>query len=444
LEGLEGGAVYSFEVRTVTDEAKSEPAVSNEVEAPKGKVPRYWAITSWIFVAAAGASAIALWAVGRAAGNMAMLSCLAFACVVTFLFSLALTLADTRYGMWRMILGTDHRISTSYLQTAVWTLLVAFVLSYFAARTWFNKELGLFEYPVSDGTQTTVWDDYLILLGGPFAALVFAKGIVSAKVQGGAIQKTIADDGTASLRQALTTDSDNLDLVDSQYLIFNLVAFSYVVVALATTNRLPPVPAILLALTGSAAATYVLNKAVQSNAPAVATIAPATAWPGSRMIVEGRNFLPGKASAAPIVTIGGKSAIVEMPATEGRLTVIVPIGVPAGSQELILTTAAKVSAEPKFVKVVDDKPVIIQVSPPEPKPDTDITIRGLGFVSAFDVTSTVFVHFGSNVEEVKVTGTGLGIEEVMFHVPPRTKGAIQVFIETTRLTRSDPVTVTMS
>lgn len=129
-----------------------------------------------------------------------------------------------------------------------WTGLVAFVLAYFNARTWFDKETELFQGLGPGGTSSTAWDDYLVLLGGPFAALVLARGIVSAKVQSGTIQKTVANDGTAKLRQALTSDDDNIDLVDSQYLIFNLVAFGYVIVGLASTNRLPAIPGLLLAL----------------------------------------------------------------------------------------------------------------------------------------------------------------------------------------------------
>ena len=105
------------------------------------------------------------------------------------------------------MIGVDGRVSTSYLTTGLWTLLVAFALAYMTARTWFHHEARLFdgflpggEAPVTKTTQ--VWDDYLVLLGGPFAALVFARGIVSTKVQNQTLQKSTADDGTATLKQA--------------------------------------------------------------------------------------------------------------------------------------------------------------------------------------------------------------------------------------------------
>ncbi len=237
--------------------------------------------------------------------------------------------------------------------------------AYFTARTWFNGETDLFEglAPGKTAAATSAWDDYLVLLGGPFAALVSARGIVSAKVQGGTIQKTVADDGTASLKQALTSDDNNVDLVDSQYLIFNLVAFAYVIVALASTNRLPTVPGLLMALTGSSAAAYVVNKAVQSNPPAVTATVPASARPGERIVIDGRDPLPAGPDAIPTVTIGGRPAVVDAAATASRLTATVPPGVPPGVQELVVTTAAKVATEPKMVQILADKPVVLSVSP---------------------------------------------------------------------------------
>jgi hypothetical protein len=63
-------------------------------------------------------------------------------------------------------------------------VLVAFILAYLTAKTWFDGQQGLFdgflptENPdgtAGDGTIAPAWDDYLVLLGGPFAALVFAR-----------------------------------------------------------------------------------------------------------------------------------------------------------------------------------------------------------------------------------------------------------------------------
>lgn len=355
VRGLEPGASYSFEVRTVTRDGKSDPDVSDEVQVPRKRLSPLWRITSWGFVVLAGGAALVFlvpWLNG--ARHKDTLKCLSFACAVIFVVSGVLTITGGRFGMWRMIIGQDRRVSTSYLQTTLWTWLVAFVLAYFAARTWFNGDRGLFEGLGPGGKASSVWDDYLVLLGGPFAALVSVRGIVSAKVEGNTIQKTVADDGTASLKQALTSDDNNIDLVDSQYLIFNLVAFAYVIVALASTNRLPTIPGLLLALTGSSAATYVINKAVQSNPPAVTATIPSSVRPGERIVVEGRNFLPAGRNAIPTITIGGRPALVDATATATRLTAAVPPGVSPGAQDLVVTTAAKVATEPKTVEVLAD------------------------------------------------------------------------------------------
>jgi hypothetical protein len=82
------------------------------------------------------------------------------------------------------------------------------------------------------------------------------------------------------------------------------VALTYVIVALISTNHLPEIPAILFALTGSPAATYVLNKAVSNSAPAVTSVIPSTVRPGQRIVITGTNLMPSGTKRAPTVTIG--------------------------------------------------------------------------------------------------------------------------------------------
>ena len=114
----------------------------------------------------------------------------------------------------------------------------------------------------------SAWPDYLALLGGPFAGLVIAKAAVTTKTDT-ALQKTPADNAGANPAQVVTDDDGQPDLVDSQYLLFNLAALTYVIVGIAKTDALPQIPGLLLALTGASAAAYAANKTVTQNKPTV-------------------------------------------------------------------------------------------------------------------------------------------------------------------------------
>lgn len=373
----------------------------------------------------------------------------AFACGVLALGLALLTVTDRDYGAWHAVIGADGRVSTSYVTTALWTLLVAFALAYMTARTWFQHETGLFDgfIPGSkpDATHTTqIWDDYLVLLGGPFAALVLARGIVSSKVEDQTVQKTTPDDGTAALKQALTDDSDNVDLVDSQYLLFNIVALGYVIVGLASTTRLPSIPAVLLALTGSSAATYVVNKAVQNQRPTITGVLPSSFRPGERIVITGNNLMPAGAGRPPLVSIGGKQALVDAKSSDAQVTAVVPPGVTPGMQQLIATTAARAETEGRPVEVLADQPQILAVDPPTPTAGADMTIRGLGFSSALDPATTCGVKIGDRAPvDAAPAKLASGVEQLTIKVPadvPVT-GQVDVVVITPRMTSSPAVKV---
>ena len=228
-----------------------------------------------------------------------------------------------------------------------------FVVVYFSSRTLIGGESGLLTNFNTSANSATgdLWSDYLILLGGPFAALVFAKGIVTAKVNSGTLQKTVPDDGTASLRQVLTNDDGNPDLVDTQYFIFNLVAYVYVIIGTCANNALPEIPALILVLTSPAAATYVINKSVQSNTPKVSSVVPASVKIGGRMLVGGSNFMQAT-EIAPLVTIGGVQAFIDAQhASDTQITVTPAPGTPSSFQPMVVTTAARVSTDQVMVEM---------------------------------------------------------------------------------------------
>ncbi|HEY3830980.1 MAG TPA: IPT/TIG domain-containing protein [Acidimicrobiia bacterium] len=327
-----------------------------------------------------------------------------------------------------------------------------FVLVYFTALTWFGGEKGLFTSFLDSGsltsnTSASAWASYLILLGGPFANLAIAKGMVTSKVSNGTLQKTVADDGTVALRHAITDDNGDIDLVDTQYLLFNLVAITYVIIGLATQNSLPVIPPLLLALTGTSAAAYTLNKALDQNAPTVNSIVPSSARAGDTVVINGSNFMPEDVNGRmPAVTIDGRQATVSH-ATDSQITTAVPPGTSTGARNVIVTTAAKVSTDATSMQIVADTPTIVAIQPPVPHLNQEITIDGTDFLSGLDGSKKVTVFFDNrDPQDANITALPNGIERVVVDVPPNVATAVDVAVKvrTTRGTETDPQNVTFA
>ena len=228
-----------------------------------------------------------------------------------------------------LVVGKDNRVSTSKLQALIWTYALAAALMSLVIADWAGAEKG-FGALLEEGLK----DEYLLLLGGPFAAAVAAKAIVSAKADRGEITKT---EGTPKLSQAVSDDTGDADLVDTQYLLFNFVALSFFVGAFVTqaNDGLPEIPDVLVGLTGVAAATYVSNKAVLKEAPTMLRIVPWVASVGQEVTLFGRSLrLPklaadGEVQFEPaLVTFNGVTAAVtessSTPTGDDQLKVTVP------------------------------------------------------------------------------------------------------------------------
>lgn len=452
IVGLEAGVTYSFEVRALGPEGLSDPVMTSAVTVPKVPIPGWWKASSIFLVVAAMVTTgifVAAWLTSGTAYDHVWYSLALAAGLIGIAFGI-LHGTGGAFGLWSPLLGKDQRLSTSKIQLALWTVLIGFLLAYFVARSWLNNEPDLFEGRspgvLAGGTEATAWDDYLLLLGGPFAALVAAKGIVSAKVEGGIVQKTVADEGTANLKQALTADGGNPDLVDAQYLIFNLVAFAYVIIGVAESNALPTIPGVLLALTGSSAATYVLNKAVDRNVPQVTSVIPSSVRPGQRISVDGMNFKPADTKRPPVVTVGGKQGLVDAASTDKHLDVIIPPDVAAGAQPVVVMTASRISTAPVSVQVATDPPVILSVTPLPPSPGMGLSITGTGFFSEVDGIREASVHFNSLPAPGTISKLGTGLERIDVTAPTEvpTGAPVEVTVHTARLANSAPVKVTFS
>ena len=117
----------------------------------------------------------------------------------------------------------------------VWTFV-------FASALVIMTSMAVFGYlkPQQAFQTGSNWDSYLLLLGGPFASAVIAKGIVSYQTQQDPTSKsgTSATAGTAntmrmsveaqpSATDIVNGDSGSPSLVDTQYSIFSLIAILY-------------------------------------------------------------------------------------------------------------------------------------------------------------------------------------------------------------------------
>ncbi len=439
---------YIFEVAASNGVATGAALASNPVKVLAARPSHWWQRASRVLIGVgaglAGISAMfGLWAPDH---NNVWWS----AAIGTFGLTLSLLLlyaTNSQYRVFGWVVGFDGRVGTSKIQAALWTLLIAWILFCFIGLTFIDGRTNLFEGfkvigKLDNGDirteQTDVWSDYLILLGGPFASLVAAKGIVSAKVKNGTLQKTVGTHGAADLRQALQNDSGSTDVVDSQYLIFNLVALVYVVVALGAQNQLPEIPPMILALTGTSAATYVVSKSVQRNAPTLNSISPSTAVVGETIALEGSNFMPSGTRALPNVTIGGLLATVVTPPVQTSSTpggpdsqpkllnadnlikVVVPAELGADHYDVVLTTAGRVSTQPRRIRVVADVPSIKHVSPPQvPGSGGTVTISGTRFVGALSSTpdQTMVVVDGALPRSVGVRRSSTGLEQIDVAIP---------------------------
>ena len=175
-----------------------------------------------------------------------------------------------------ILVGTDGRTSTSKTTAAPWTVVVLYFFVALALVLGFDR----IEFDALIGGTSPI---YLIFLGGPFAAAVLAKATVNNAEIKGTLQRSNAD--APRVADVFSDDEGNTDLVDLQYIAFNLVVMSIVLVQFLHQPGAgpPPVPDILAGLTSASAATYVVNKALvtgSGNPPSINQIVPSPARPG--------------------------------------------------------------------------------------------------------------------------------------------------------------------
>jgi hypothetical protein len=261
-----------------------------------------------------------------------------------------------KFGYLEITLGADGRFSTSKSVVALWTLMLATSLMFMSGLAWFTTVDGK---DVFGGD----WNSYFLLLGGPFASAVLAKGIVASAVNkdpaaksstpsqsGTAIASSTQSNVSPAGSDLVSNDAGDTDLVDSQYVIFSLVAIAYFVGALvaavvkfggsadAAAVVLPSVPSALLGLTSLAALTYVGNKAVSTQGLRVVKMAPNPVPANSVVTITvvnlpstatmGNTYISQHDSTGALIQIAPAS----VSATAGEITFLAPG--PAGSYQI--------------------------------------------------------------------------------------------------------------
>jgi hypothetical protein len=258
------------------------------------------------------------------------------------------TLVGQRKRSWlgAIVAGTDHRASTSKTVVFAWTLAVAFGLLSLLVAVWLGDHAP-WDAQVRRGLQ----EEYLLLLGGPFAAAVLAK--YAANTQ--AASKISAPVGEAGLSQLVNNDQGDTDLGDFQYVLFNVIGLAFFLGAFIThlSGGFPDLPPILTGLLLTSTGGYAAKKLLAQASPTLTSVLPAAAIPGGTVQVFGTNLsVPASVSGTgrqidATVLTGQRTATViahDLILGNDRLTIKIDDDVPPGSAPITATRADGVVA----------------------------------------------------------------------------------------------------
>jgi hypothetical protein len=245
-----------------------------------------------------------------------------------------------------ILVGTDHRTSTSKTVVYAWTLAVAFGLLSLLVAKWLGDPKP-WDLQVGRGLQ----DEYLLLLGGPFAAAVLAKYAATSQSE----SKPDAPVGGAGAAQLIGNDQGDTDLGDFQYVLFNAIGLAFFLGAFIgdLAHGFPDLPKILTGLVLTSTGGYSAKKLIAQAAPTLSSVVPAAAEPGHEIQVYGTNLaVPASVSGTgqslgATVLVGAMKATVsahDLVLGNDRLTLTVPDDAPAGSAPISAVRADGVAA----------------------------------------------------------------------------------------------------
>jgi hypothetical protein len=241
-----------------------------------------------------------------------------------------------------IVVGDDNRLSTSKTVAAVWTFAIAFGLLSLLVARWLGDPAG---WNVLNGKG--LQEEYLLFLGGPYAAAVIAKYQATNDQT-----RTPATPGSAGAKDLIAKDSGEADLGDFQYVLFNAIALLWYLGELIPHlhGGMPTLPDLLAGLALTSAGGYAAKKLVGQQMPTLTSVRPAdavrdangaiaavTVW-GTNLIVPTAD---GTSDLQPTVAAGG------FPAT------VAAVQRTAGGDQLVVTFAETVP---------DDRPLLVSVT----------------------------------------------------------------------------------
>jgi hypothetical protein len=356
-------------------------------------------------------------------------SAIAFSCAaMAALVALLTALKKSERGLFNVIVGTDQRYSTSAAQLGLWTLAVGMGFAFMVGRNLFEA------IPLVEALPDDRWDEYLILLGGPFAAAVLAKGTVSRHLETTTVQRT---DGTPKLSQLATNEQGNTDLVDAQYLLFNLIALAYFTVQILHHAELPDIPDSLLALTSGTAALYVGNKVAGRNPPQITSALPRTAYVNDVVTVSGRNFAPGSSSDPgwTVLAVLDGRPVQPLDATDAQVRFRVPPGTYGAVSTVAVQTTAGVLTPDVEIVVATRTPEISAVSAALAGGRT-VTITGTHLAPFEGTPPKVLV--GGRLLDARAVDGSLEVDLPLELPAPSSTGTLPVVVQLDTSIRSVP------
>jgi hypothetical protein len=249
----------------------------------------------------------------------------------------------TRHRFWYIFLGTDDRVSTSKVQFAFWTLALAYALLVIA-------------FHVTVYPPGTLDPRYLLLIGFPAGAAVGAKAITMGQMASGAVSKKPPPYEKKTPRKAvkdiIANDQGDLDLGDTQYFIFTLVALAAFFIAFFhDPTKLPVLSDTLVGLTSASAAAYVAKKAASPAPVKITAVSPqkgsAKAPPMVKIFGSGFGSATSGYGGAPDVTFGGLAISVQGDWTDTLMHVTLLPGLPEGAADVrVITTDGRTATLP--------------------------------------------------------------------------------------------------
>jgi hypothetical protein len=246
-----------------------------------------------------------------------------------------------RSALGAVIVGKDRRTSTSKTIAFAWTLAIG----------WGLLSLVIADVLGDAAEWTGLQEEYLLLLGGPYAAAVLAKYATSSQAE----SKPDGAVGGATPGQLVNDDEGDTDLGDLQYVLFNVIGLAYFLSQFIGElgEGFPDLPPTLTGLMLTSTGGYAAKKLLAQSTPTLSSVVPAAAPPQKTVQVFGVNLgvptsmADGGDALKPTVLIGAEKAAViahDVVLGNDRLTVRVPPKAKPGSAPVSVTRADGVPA----------------------------------------------------------------------------------------------------